>query len=359
VRVSLLASPSSGAHCGAKFSAIAIAVAFISVGPLYAQGTSHPSFTRAVSAVSTLLANEFPEWGARPTGLSIEVTSGTDAGVAGLRLSVLDGRPEERVSSRWATVIRFLEGGVDFGRSGRVVGVLWRGRAVHSAELYRLIEIVDANQSWPDSQIATLLRDRGAKFGPDDKAALLSRIRRGALDRVFGPFRIRGVRFVFRDPRLKGVAETTAILEWDVSVETKTAQETLHFEPFEGRLVMAEGVEYSELPQGVRAQALRLQEWSEQTDAAHPTAASTTQQLREAWPTADPPRFGPRDRDSMLLYLHRARGLQDLQAPPGNRLEALKGDRRGQYSIRINDRWRICFTRRDGDAYDVEIVDYH
>jgi toxin HigB-1 len=60
-----------------------------------------------------------------------------------------------------------------------------------------------------------------------------------------------------------------------------------------------------------------------------------------------------------LLYLHRARGLEDLDAPPGNRLEALKGDRRGQYGIRINDRWRICFTWRDGDAYDVEIVDYH
>ena len=60
-----------------------------------------------------------------------------------------------------------------------------------------------------------------------------------------------------------------------------------------------------------------------------------------------------------LLYLHRARVVQDLNAPPGNRLEALKGDRRGQHSIRINDRWRICFTWRDGDAHDVEIVDYH
>jgi len=60
-----------------------------------------------------------------------------------------------------------------------------------------------------------------------------------------------------------------------------------------------------------------------------------------------------------LLYLHRARVVQDLNAPPGNRLEALKGDRRGQHSIRINDQWRICFTWRDGDAHDVEIVDYH
>jgi proteic killer suppression protein len=60
-----------------------------------------------------------------------------------------------------------------------------------------------------------------------------------------------------------------------------------------------------------------------------------------------------------LLYLHRARVVQDLNAPPGNRLEGLKGDRRGQHSIRINDQWRICFTWRDGDAHDVEIVDYH
>jgi proteic killer suppression protein len=60
-----------------------------------------------------------------------------------------------------------------------------------------------------------------------------------------------------------------------------------------------------------------------------------------------------------LLYLHRARVLQDLSAPPGNRLEALKGDRRGQHSIRINDRWRICFTWLKGDAHAVEIVDYH
>jgi len=60
-----------------------------------------------------------------------------------------------------------------------------------------------------------------------------------------------------------------------------------------------------------------------------------------------------------LLYLHRARVLQDLNAPPGNRLEALKGGRRGQHSIRINDQWRICFTWKDGDAHDVEFVDYH
>ena len=60
-----------------------------------------------------------------------------------------------------------------------------------------------------------------------------------------------------------------------------------------------------------------------------------------------------------LLYLHRARTLGDLQAPPGNRLEALAGDRRGQHSIRINDQWRVCFRWEGSDAYDVEIVDYH
>jgi proteic killer suppression protein len=60
-----------------------------------------------------------------------------------------------------------------------------------------------------------------------------------------------------------------------------------------------------------------------------------------------------------LLYLHRARVLADLKAPPGNHLEALKGDRKGQHSIRLNDQWRVCFTWKDGDAHDVEIVDYH
>ncbi len=60
-----------------------------------------------------------------------------------------------------------------------------------------------------------------------------------------------------------------------------------------------------------------------------------------------------------LLYLHRARTLQDLAVPPGNRLEALRRDRAGQHGIRINDQWRICFRWREGDAYEVEIVDYH
>jgi proteic killer suppression protein len=59
------------------------------------------------------------------------------------------------------------------------------------------------------------------------------------------------------------------------------------------------------------------------------------------------------------MALDAAEALQDLRVPPGNRLEKLKGRRSGQYSIRINDQWRICFTWKDGDAHDVEIVDYH
>lgn len=57
--------------------------------------------------------------------------------------------------------------------------------------------------------------------------------------------------------------------------------------------------------------------------------------------------------------LNSAVTLDDLRIPPGNRLEALKGGRRGQHSIRINEQWRICFHWKDGDAYAVEIVDYH
>ena len=57
--------------------------------------------------------------------------------------------------------------------------------------------------------------------------------------------------------------------------------------------------------------------------------------------------------------MHFAARLDDLRVPPGNRLEALRGDRQGQYSIRVNDQWRICFRWREGVAYEVEIVDYH
>jgi proteic killer suppression protein len=75
----------------------------------------------------------------------------------------------------------------------------------------------------------------------------------------------------------------------------------------------------------------------------------------------DVPRFRAIERQARrkLLLLNAAGSLADLLLPPGNRLEALKGDRRGQHSIRINDQWRICFSWRDGGAENVEIVDYH
>ncbi len=60
-----------------------------------------------------------------------------------------------------------------------------------------------------------------------------------------------------------------------------------------------------------------------------------------------------------LRMLNNARTLQDLRIPPANRLEKLSGDRSGQYSIRINDQWRICFEWQEQDAYKVQIVDYH
>jgi toxin HigB-1 len=60
-----------------------------------------------------------------------------------------------------------------------------------------------------------------------------------------------------------------------------------------------------------------------------------------------------------LALLNRAARLDDLRVPPGNRLEALRGDRQGQYAVRLNDQWRVCFRWESGDAYDVEICDYH
>ena len=60
-----------------------------------------------------------------------------------------------------------------------------------------------------------------------------------------------------------------------------------------------------------------------------------------------------------LEILDAAEELDDLKIPPANRLEKLRGDRAGQHSIRINNRWRVCFVWRDGDAYEVEVVDYH
>lgn len=73
------------------------------------------------------------------------------------------------------------------------------------------------------------------------------------------------------------------------------------------------------------------------------------------------PRFRSIERPARrkLLYLSRARAIQDLRVPPGNRLEALRGTRKGQYSIRVNDQWRICFRWQEDGVHDVEIVDYH
>jgi proteic killer suppression protein len=72
-------------------------------------------------------------------------------------------------------------------------------------------------------------------------------------------------------------------------------------------------------------------------------------------------RFRAIERVSLrkLLQPHAATKLRVLASPPGNQLEALRGDRQGQHSIRINDQWRICFLWRDGHCYDVEIADYH
>ena len=71
----------------------------------------------------------------------------------------------------------------------------------------------------------------------------------------------------------------------------------------------------------------------------------------------------PRDIQQVALrklrMINNAKNINDLRIPPANRLEKLSGNREGQHSIRINDQWRICFVWRDGDAYDVEITDYH
>ena len=71
------------------------------------------------------------------------------------------------------------------------------------------------------------------------------------------------------------------------------------------------------------------------------------------------PRDGTAVAARKLDMIDAARALDDLRWPPGNRLEALRGDRRDQHSIRVNDRWRVCFVWTGSDARDVEIVDYH
>jgi proteic killer suppression protein len=82
----------------------------------------------------------------------------------------------------------------------------------------------------------------------------------------------------------------------------------------------------------------------------------------EIWAGRRSRRLPPDIQDAALRKLrliNNAERLEDLRVPPGNRLEALRGDRSGQHSIRINDQWRICFPWKEGQAHDVEIVDYH
>ena len=86
---------------------------------------------------------------------------------------------------------------------------------------------------------------------------------------------------------------------------------------------------------------------------------SDTQAIAERRRVRRFPEHIQRRAQSKLMMLHNATDLNDLRIPPGNRLEALAGDRDGQHSIRVNDQWRICFVWNDGDAYQVEIVDYH
>ncbi len=84
---------------------------------------------------------------------------------------------------------------------------------------------------------------------------------------------------------------------------------------------------------------------------------------KEFWDTGKSQRMPPanlrRASKKKLAMLNSAARVEDLRIPPGNRLEELHGDRKGQHSIRINDQFRVCFVWRDGDAHDVEITDYH
>lgn len=84
-----------------------------------------------------------------------------------------------------------------------------------------------------------------------------------------------------------------------------------------------------------------------------------TQAVAERRRVARLPENIQRRAQMKLMMLNNVANLNDLRVPPGNRLEALSGDRAGQHSIRINDQWRICFLWSDGNAYQVEIVDYH
>jgi proteic killer suppression protein len=90
--------------------------------------------------------------------------------------------------------------------------------------------------------------------------------------------------------------------------------------------------------------------------------ANTSAQTERIWNGVRskhvPAALGSRPLDKLKM-LNRAKTLDDLRNPPGNRLHKLKDDRAGQHSISINDQWRICFRWKDGNAYDVEIIDYH
>jgi proteic killer suppression protein len=88
-------------------------------------------------------------------------------------------------------------------------------------------------------------------------------------------------------------------------------------------------------------------------------ACSETQRLFRAELSRRFPPNIQRSARRKLLVLHGATELQQMAVPPGNRLEALKGERKGQHSIRVNDQWRICFRWYEGNAHEVEIVDYH
>ena len=88
-------------------------------------------------------------------------------------------------------------------------------------------------------------------------------------------------------------------------------------------------------------------------------ACAETERLFRAETTRRFPPAIQRSARRKLLALHAATELRQMAVPPGNRLETLKGNRKGQYSIRINDQWRICFRWQSANAHDVEIVDYH
>jgi len=88
-------------------------------------------------------------------------------------------------------------------------------------------------------------------------------------------------------------------------------------------------------------------------------ASKETERIFRGWVSRKLPHEIQKTARRKLLYLNDAEDLRDLLAPPGNRLEKLRGAREGQYSIRINDQWRICFRWQGGGALDVEIVDYH